>query len=77
MAASERNKTLQALLILFDRYVLTEKNGKFQFRGEIFEYHFTCEVPEAELVQKIGEFLATIPKYLWNLKRRTCKTEEK
>ena len=69
MPSSERNKTLQALLILFDRYVLTEKDGKFQFRGEIFEYRFTCEVPETELVQKIGEFLTTIPNYLWNLKK--------
>ena len=27
------DKTLQSLLLLFDRYVLKEKNGKFQFSG--------------------------------------------
>ena len=48
------DKTLQSLLLLFDRYVLKEKNGKFQFSGEIFEYHFACEVPVAELVTEIG-----------------------
>lgn len=64
------DKILQALLLLFDQYVLKEKEGKFQFSGEIFKYSFTCEVAEAELVSKIGEFLVTVPKYMWNLKKQ-------
>ena len=55
METVDINSELNGLLILFDRYVLKEKNGKFQFSGEIFEYHFACEVPAAELVTKIGE----------------------
>lgn len=71
------DKTLQALLMLFDRYVLREKDGKIQFSGEVFEYSFTCEVAEAELVSKIGEFLMTIPKYMWNLKKQDCQIQGK
>lgn len=67
------DKTLQALLILFDRYVLRKKEGKIQFSGEIFEYSLVCEVREAELVSKLGEFLVTIPKYMWNLKKQDCQ----
>ncbi len=64
------DKTLQALLLLFDRYVLQEKDGKIQFSGEVFEYSFACEVPEPELTTKLGEFLVTIPKYMWSLKKQ-------
>lgn len=71
------DKILQALLILFDQYVLKEKEGKFQFSGEIFEYRFVCEVAEAELVQRIGEFLITIPKYMWNLKKQDFQIQRK
>lgn len=39
METVDINSELNGLLILFDRYVLKEKNGKFQFSGEIFEYH--------------------------------------
>lgn len=67
------DKTLQALLILFDRYVLRKKEGKIQFSGEIFEYSLVCEVTEAELISKLGEFLVTIPKYMWNLKKQDCQ----
>lgn len=66
----DMHKTLNALLVLFDRYVLKEKEGKYQFSGEIFEYRFSCEVPKAMLLQQIGEFLMTIPKYMWNLKKQ-------
>ena len=66
----QSDKTLQALLLLFDRYVLQEKDGKIQFSGEVFEYSFACEVPETELVSKIGKFLVTIPKYMWSLKKQ-------
>ena len=71
------NSELYGLLILFDRYVLKEENGKFQFSGEIFEYHFACEVPAAELVTEIGGFLTTIPKYMWNLKEQDSKIQGK
>lgn len=71
------NSELYGLLILFDRYVLKEKNGKFQFSGEIFEYHFACEVPAVELVTEIGGFLTTIPKYMWNLKEQDSKIQGK
>nr|DAN63776.1 MAG TPA: hypothetical protein [Caudoviricetes sp.]DAQ65226.1 MAG TPA: hypothetical protein [Caudoviricetes sp.] len=76
METVDINSELNGLLILFDRYVLKEKNGKFQFSGEIFEYHFACEVPAAELVTKIGEFLITIPKYMWNLKKQELQNTE-
>ena len=73
METVDINSELNGLLILFDRYVLKEKNGKFQFSGEIFEYHFACEVPAAELVTK---FLITIPKYMWNLKKQELQNTE-
>ena len=76
METVDINSELNGLLILFDRYVLKEKNGKFQFSGEIFEYHFACEVPAAELVTTIGEFLITIPKYMWNLKKQELQNTE-
>lgn len=66
----QSDKTLQALLLLFDRYVLQEKDGKIQFSGEVFEYSLTCEVLESELTTKLGEFLVTIPKYMWSLKKQ-------
>ena len=71
------DRTLKSLLLLFDRYVLKEKDGKIQFSGEVFEYSFTCEVVEAELVSKIGEFLVTVPKYMWNLKKQDYPIQEK
>lgn len=70
MSEINTHRALNALLALFDRYVLKEKEGKYQFSGEIFEYRFSCEVPKTMLVQQIGEFLMTIPKYMWNLKKQ-------
>lgn len=66
----ETNNSLKALLLLFDRYVLTEEAGKYHFSGEIFEYSFSCEVPESGLIRKLGDFLMTVPKYMWNLKQQ-------
>lgn len=73
----QADKILQTLLVLFDRYVLKEKDGKIEFCGEIFEYRFVCEAMETELTQKIGEFLMTIPKYMWNLKKQDLQKMEK
>lgn len=63
------DKVLGALLIIFDNYVLSEKEENFEFRGVVFEYKLECVADSREqLIQKIGDFLVTIPKYMWTLK---------
>ena len=66
------NSELYGLLILFDRYVLKEKNGKFQFSGEIFEGGGVMGI---QIIN--GGFLTTIPKYMWNLKEQDSKIQGK
>ncbi len=64
------DKVLGALLIIFDNYVLNEKEENIEFRGVVFEYKLECVVDSREqLIQKIGDFLITIPKYMWTLKQ--------
>lgn len=60
---------LEILLLMFDRKVLTIEDSKYQFSGEIFEYNCNIEAnDEHELIQKIGDFLVAIPKYMWSLR---------
>lgn len=63
------DKTLDALLIVFDKYVLSEKAGIFEFSGVVFEYKLECNaVSREQLIKVIGDFLVRIPKYMWTLK---------
>lgn len=63
------DKMLNAMLIVFDNYVLSEKAGIFEFSGVVFEYKLECNANSLEkLIQQVGDFLVTIPKYMWTLK---------